>query len=306
MANNENLLKAWKAKNDEFYTLFDDVKAECDFYAEFFENKTIFCPCDDVRWSNFARYFALNFARFKLKSLICSCWYPQQLDLFGEMKFKRGYWAEYRGECPPEIWLRNPRENYFKRGNGDFRYPEPTALLARADVVVTNPPFSLWREFYAWIKKSGKSFLIIGHLAGVKYMQVFDDLKNDKVSLGIFCSYKKMRFRNFENKILDFGNICWFTDFKNSAQRKKKLKKNIEYTPARFPKFDNFDGINVNRIKDFPKNYNGTICVPITIFDYDYQKEFKVTGHSADLLLKGVNVFDRVFLSKFDSPPTTC
>ena len=236
---NENLHKAKEAKNDEFYTQLNDVSEELRHYKEHFKNKIIFCNCDDPTWSAFWRYFHLNFDHLGLKKLI-STHYDRE---------KPTYKMEYTGgdDNNVEAGVITPLE-----GNGDFRNQECIDLLKEADIVVTNPPFSIAREdFIPQLFEHKKKFLIIGDLNWVTYKIIFPLLKNNEMWMG-YSAVKE--FLQPDGTIKKFGNKLWFTNL-DIKKRHEKLILWKNYTPAEFPQYDNYDAINVDKVSSIPCNY---------------------------------------------------
>ena len=236
---NENLHKAKEAKNDEFYTQLNDVSEELRHYKEHFKDKIIFCNCDDPTWSAFWRYFHLNFDHLGLKKLI-STHYDKE---------KPTYKMEYTGgnDNDIEAGVKTPLE-----GNGDFRNQECIDLLKEADIVVTNPPFSIAREdFIPQLFEYKKKFLIIGDLNWVTYKIIFPLLKNNEMWMG-YSAVKE--FLQPDGTIKKFGNKLWFTNL-DIKKRHEKLILWKSYTPAEFPKYDNYDAINVDKVSCIPCDY---------------------------------------------------
>ena len=236
---NENLHKAKEAKNDEFYTQLSDVAEELRHYKEHFKGKVVFCNCDDPSWSAFWRYFHLNFEHLGLKKLIAT-----HYD-----KEKPTYKMEYEGgdDNDVEAGVKTPLE-----GNGDFRNQECIDLLKEADIVVTNPPFSIAREdFIPQLFEYKKKFLIIGDLNWVTYKIIFPLLKNNEMWMG-YSAVKE--FLQPDGTIKKFGNKLWFTNL-DIKKRHEKLILWKNYTPAEFPQYDNYDAINVDKVSNIPCDY---------------------------------------------------
>ena len=261
MAANANLHKAKNAKNDEFYTQLTDVSKELMHYKQHFKDKIVLCNCDDPTWSAFWKYFHLNFSVLGLKKLISTHYDKTQPT----------YKMEYTGgdDNDIEVGVKTPLE-----GNGDFRNQECLDLLDEADIVVTNPPFSLFREYVAVLMKHKKEFLIIGNKNAITYKEFFPLLKNDEVWIG--CTNVK-EFLQPDGSIKKFGNIGWFTNL-DVAKRHEKLILWKKYTPDEFPKYDNYDAINVNKVSDIPVDYNGVMGVPITFVDKYNPDQFEIIG----------------------------
>ena len=260
---NANLHKAKTAKNDEFYTQLSDVSKELMHYKEHFKDKVVFCNCDDPSWSAFWKYFHLNFSHLGLKKLI-STHYDRE---------KPTYKMEYEGgnDNDVEVGTITPLE-----GNGDFRNAECIELLKQADIVVTNPPFSLAREYIACLREYQKKFLIIGDMNWITYKEVFPLLKDNHIWLGN-CAVKE--FVQPDGTIKKFGNKLWFTNL-DHKKRHEKLILWKNYTPEEFPTYDNYDAINVDKVSDIPCDYDGVMGVPITFLDKYNPEQFEIVGGS--------------------------
>lgn len=247
MSKNTNLIEAKKAKNDEFYTRYEDIKKEVDNYKEQLKGLTIYCPCDDYRKSQFYQYFKDNFIDFQLKAVITTC-YPN------------GLMATYNGE----------EKIYKLKGDGDFRSDECSKIRDSADIIITNPPFSLMRYFIAWI--GDKKFLIIGTPNIITYKNVFTKIMNNTMRAGYVFS-KKAEF-----DLPDGGsknvNIAWWTTLQVNAKKPLVLTK--KYDPSLYPKYDNYDAINVNKVCDIPKDYLGVMGVPITYLGCHCPNQFEI------------------------------
>ena len=261
MAKNNNLHKAKTAKNDDFYTQLTDIEKELKHYKNHFKDKTIFCNCDDPKQSHFWKYFHLNFNHFGLKKLIATHYHET------EPTYKIEYTGEDDNDC--EIGEITPLEN-----NGDFRSPECTELLKEADIVVSNPPFSLFREYIAQLMEYDKKFICIGSQNAITYKEFFPLLKNNQVWLG-YTSPKE--FKQPDDSIKKFGNISWFTNL-DIIKRHEFIDLIEKYNPDKYPKYDNYDAINVNRVLDIPVDYEGIMGVPITFMDKHNPEQFEILG----------------------------
>ena len=235
MAANANLHKAKNAKNDEFYTQLTDVSKELMHYKHHFRDKIVFCNCDDPTWSAFWKYFHLNFETLGLKKLVST-----HYD-----KTKPTYKMEYTGgnDNDIEIGVKTPLE-----GNGDFRNQECLDLLDKADIVVTNPPFSIARLYIATLMEHDKLFLIIGDMNWITYKEVFSLLKDNKIWLGN-CTVKE--FIQPDGSIKKFGNKLWFTNL-DHKKRHEKLILWKNYSPEEYPIYDNYCGFNVDKVSNIP------------------------------------------------------
>ncbi len=258
---NASLHKAKDVKNDEFYTRLTDVSKELKHYKEHFKNKIVFCNCDDPTWSAFWKYFHLNFAELGLKKLIST-----HYD-----KTETTYKMEYMGgdDNDIEVGTITPLE-----GNGDFRSKECLDLLDEADIVCTNPPFSLFREYISVLMEHDKKFLIIGTKNAITYKEFFPLLKENKVWIG-FNSVKE--FTQPDGTIKKFGNIGWYTNL-DITKRHEKLIPWKKYSPDEFKSYDNFDGINVDKLNEIPCDYDGVMGVPITFLDRYNPDQFEIIG----------------------------
>ena len=272
---NTNLQQARKNKKDEFYTQLCDIENELKHYKEHFKDKTILCNCDDPRVSNFFHYFSYNFEFLGLKKLITTCYKSQEVDLFSQSNSERAIYLEYTGNktggrvpVAEEIGIKH------LKGNGDFRSPECIELLKQADIVVTNPPFSLFREYIALLMSYQKKFVIIGNQNAITYKEVFPLLKTNKVWPG----YNHVKeFLQADGSVKKFGNIQWFTNL-DISKRHEELILYKNYTPAEYPKYDNYDAINVDKVADIPCDYDGVMGVPITFLDKYNPIQFEIIG----------------------------
>lgn len=261
MARNANLQRAKNTKNDEFYTKLVDVSKEVMHYREHFKDKIVYCNCDDPTWSAFWEYFHLNFAELGLKKLIST-----HYD-----KDEPTYKMEYIGgdDNDIEVGIKTPLE-----GDGDFRNQECLDLLDEADIIVTNPPFSLFREYIAVLMEHGKKFLVIGSKNAITYKDFFPLLKNGDVWIG---HNNPSEFLQPDGSIKRISNIGWFTNL-GIAKRPEKLILQKKYTPDEYPTYDNYEAINVDRLSDIPVDYEGVMGVPISIMDKYNPDQFEIVG----------------------------
>ena len=309
MAANANLHKAKNAKNDEFYTQLTDVSKELMHYKHHFKDKIVFCNCDDPTWSAFWKYFHLNFEALGLKKLIST-----HYD-----KTEPTYKMEYTGgdDNDIEVGVKTPLE-----GNGDFRNQECLDLLDEADIVVTNPPFSLFREYVACLMEHKKKFLIIGNMNAITYKEFFPLLRNNEVWLGCTNFNVGMYFfvpDDFEyrltykflkeidgRKVNRVAGCCWFTNL-DHKKRHEKLILWKNYTSDEYPKYDNYDAINVNKVSEIPCDYDGVMGVPITFLDKYNPDQFEIVAFrkgedGKDLVFtrEREREFNRTFVSLYD------
>lgn len=270
MAKNANLHTAKKEKNDEFYTQLSDIAKELQHYKAHFEGKTVFCNCDDPAESNFWKFFHLKFSDLKLKKLISTHYVTS-----GET-----YKMEYNGTEGEDVdtgaCIRTPLE-----GNGDFRSPESIAVLQEADIVVTNPPFSLFREYVGQLMEYRKKFLIIGSKNAITYKEMFSLLKTNKVWLGFNEGKGTMYFQTPEKTIQSVPSY-WYTNL-DSTKRHEPMDLWATYSADKYPKYDNYDAINVDKVTEIPKDYSGAMGVPITFLDKYNPDQFEIVGISGDL-----------------------
>ena len=278
---NSNLRNAKKAKNDEFYTQLTDIEKEMKHYADFFKGKVVYCNCDDARDSNFFKYFSDRFEELGLKKLITT----------GYKAEGKGVVLIYEGDKngnriveDSEIVVRE------LEGNGDFRSAECIEFLKEADVVVTNPPFSLFREYVAQLMEYGKKFIILGNNNAITYKEIFPYIKNNELWLGIH-SNKTMDFGmpntyekwdRIENgvKIGKVPAISWFTNIPHN-HRNTPLDLFRRYSVEDYPKYDNYDAIEVSRVENIPMDYDGVMGVPITFLTKYCPTQFEIVGMSA-------------------------
>lgn len=292
---NRNLHSAKSAKKDEFYTQLSDIEKELWHYKDHFKNKTVLCNCDDPRVSNFFHFFSYNFEQLKLKKLITTCYKNQNADLFSDNKSEKAIYLEYTGDKNRDN-IPNPEEIGIKylQGDGDFRSKECIELLKKADIVVTNPPFSLFREYVAQLIEYDKKFVIIGDQNAISYKELFSLIKENKIWLGV-DNYGTKWFevkehydittesrKKIENgkKYFSSGRIVWFTNL-DIAKRHEDLILYKTYNKKEFPKYDNYNAINVNRYKEIPKDYSGAMGVPITFLDKYNPEQFEIVGQMA-------------------------
>lgn len=264
--NNQNLTIAKKEKNDEFYTQLADIENEIKYYKEHFKNKIVYCNCDDPEWSNFFIYFKNNFNHLGLQKLISTHY---SLNI----KENNAYKLECIEYSMDEKGNLKESKSYLK-GNGDFRSPECIELLIESDIVCTNPPFSLFREYVSQLMEYNKKFLIIGSMNAITYKETFNLIIKEKIWLGN-TNVKKFKKPNGEMK--SFGNICWYTNLTHK-KRNEKIILWKEYNSQEYPKYDDFEIINVNKVNEIPKDYKGLMGVPITFLEKYNPNQFKIFG----------------------------
>ena len=274
---NANLSNAKRAKNDEFYTQLSDIENELKHYKSHFAGKVVYCNCDDARKSNFFRFFQKKFNDYGLKKLITTSYNENG----------HGSFLVYEGDTNGNGKL---DDNEIKvsdlKGNGDFRSEECIELLKEADIVVTNPPFSLFREYISTLVQYNKKFLVIGNQNAITYKEIFPLIKENKLWTGNNM-VKAFRVPQVTNKncevlpngeiIAKFGSICWFTNL-DIKKRHEEIILYKSYNEEEFPKYDNYDAIEVSKVCEIPKDYDGIMGVPIT-FLYGYNpSQFEIVG----------------------------
>ena len=323
---NSNLSRAKSAKNDEFYTQYADIQKEINAYLEYdkdvFRDKTILLPCDDPEWSNFTKFFAQNFENFGLKKLISTSYaidskYKQygQLDLYENPDFIKknpnyDFSKDHKKGKIFTLTRRNKRVDYndlewkYLEGDGDFRSDEVKKLRDEADFIITNPPFSLFREFVAWILETNKKFLVIGNMNAITYKEVFPLIKDNKLWLGatnfntgmyffvpsnfVFAETYKFERELDGRKVNRVPGVCWFSNIDHGRRHKPlelmsmadniKFNKKIKECP--YPKYDNYDAIEVCVTNGIPSDYDGVMGVPISFLDKYCPEQFEIVGGS--------------------------
>jgi len=287
---NKNLHAAKASKKDEFYTQLSDIEKELWHYTDHFKGKTVLCNCDDPRVSNFFHFFTYNFERLGLKKLITTCYKNQQPDLFSKHDSEKGVYLEYTGDKnqnrvpdPEEIGI------YELKGDGDFRSEECIELLKEADIVVTNPPFSLFREYVEQLMAYKKKFVIIGTTNGISYKEIFNLVKANKIWLGNGFERGNAYFKtpnpenyangvyNPETGLVKFRNVAWFTNLEHKKRHEELVLFN-DYSPEKYPNYDNYDAIEVSKIKEIPKDYYGAMGVPVTFLEKYNPDQFEILG----------------------------
>lgn len=333
MAGNSSLGAAKDAKNDEFYTQYSDIEAEMNAYVEFnpdvFRGKTILLPCDDPEWSNFTKYFAANFERFGLKKLISTSYaksagsrqltlFEQESPLFDADKHDthgKLFTLTRDKDGSGHVDTDDIEFSGYLEGDGDFRSVEVKALRDEADIIITNPPFSLFREFLTWILEAGKQFVILGNMNAITYKEVFPYLKDNEIWLGYKSLNQDMYFdvpderkewllankkEGSAYKIIDgvvmgrLASACWFTNLDHGKRHElllldtmahnlkfnKRLCKKFErdFGVIEYPHYDNYDAIEVPFTECIPSDYDGVMGVPITFMDKFNPEQFEIIG----------------------------
>ncbi len=285
---NKNLNKAKEAKKDEFYTQLEDINNELKHYREHFRGKTVLCNCDDPRISNFFKYFAYNFEYLGLKKLIATCYKNQDVNLFSEGTCEKAVYLVYEGD---KNGNHIPDDEEIKvlplKGDGDFRSAECIEFLKEADIVVTNPPFSLFREYVAQLIQYDKEFLIIGHQNAISYKEIFPLIRDNKIWLGygfkggaghFYSKYRDVATAgNHLEGMIRVSGVTWFTNLE-IKKRHEELILYKTYTPEEYPKYINYDAIEVGRTELIPSNYPHLMGVPITFLDKYNPEQFVIIG----------------------------
>ena len=304
---NKQLNRAKRDKQDEFYTQLTDIEKETKHYKDHFKDKIVFCNCDDPLESNFWKYFYLNFKEVGLKKLIATHYDPK----------KPTYKMEYDGTNCVKTDLKE---------NGDFRSPECIALLKESDIVVTNPPFSLFREYVAQLMEYKKKFLIIGNQNALTYKEIFPLIKENKIWLGCSIHSGDREFRVPDHYVIHSASkrvdangvqyvrvvgVRWFTNL-DYKERHEELILYKKYNENDYPKYENYDAINVNKTKDTPVDYFGLMGVPITFMDKYNPEQFDILRCSAygdeknygvgSLYVKGEKCYARIIIKRKVQP----
>lgn len=329
----ENLSRAKATKNDEFYTLYEYIQKEVNAYLEFdpdvFRDKVVLLPCDDPEWSNFTRFFAQNFENFGLKKLISTSYaadskpefIPYQISLF---ESEAPQFDESKTRNHGKIFTLTRDKNQsgkididdlewdYLKGDGDFRSEEIKVLRDEADIIVTNPPFSKFRDFLAWIVEAGKKFLIIGNMNAITYKEVFSLIKDNRLWLGATCNSEDMVFAVPEGAIVApqdrdkaarlgyvgnytrLGNACWYTNLDHGRRHQPlplmtmadnlKFSRHKEIIQKGYLRYVNYDAIEVPFTDAIPSDYEGEMGVPITFLDKYCPEQFEIVGHSQSLV----------------------
>lgn len=288
---NKNLHAAKRAKNDEFYTQLPDIEKELRYYKEYFNDKVVLCNCDDPHISKFFHYFSYNFEYLGLKKLITVCYKNQDMKRFSNYDTESAIYLEYNGDKNgnkvPDIEEIGIKE---LKGDGDFRSKECIELSKQADIVVTNPPFSMFGKYLSQLIEYDKKFLIIGNINAITYKEVFPLIRDNKMWLG----YNPVKeFLTPEGKIQKFGNILWYTNLVHKKRNEELiLFKTYESNEKDYPKYDNYDAIEVSKVINIPKDYDGAMGVPITFLDKYNPEQFEILDinpHFFSLIEKGLS-----------------
>ena len=294
----KNLRVAKINKKDEFYTQLADIEKELKHYQQYLKGKVVFCNCDDPRVSNFFHYFSYNFESLGLKKLITTCYKNQDMDLFSQHDSEKAIYLEYEDD-KNESRTPDPEEIGIKhlKGDGDFCSEECIELLRQADIVVTNPPFSLFRKYVAQLIEYDKKFVIIGNKNAITYKNIFNLIKENKIwignqSMGVdmlfdvpeefskeLVAEKKegSSYKLINGVVKGRASTCWFTNL-DHKKRHEDLILHKKYNADEYPKYDNYNAINIDKTKDIPLDYKGAMGVPITFLDKYNPDQFYVVG----------------------------
>jgi hypothetical protein len=315
-AKNKNLHKAKSSKKDEFYTQLSDIENELKHYKEHFKGKVVYCNCDDPRVSNFFHYFSYNFEKLGLKKLITTCYKSQSADLFSQNDSERAIYLEYNGDKNgnnvPDV---NEIGIHYLEGDGDFRSRESIELLKQADIVVSNPPFSLFREYVSQLVQYDKKFIIVGHQNAITYKEIFNLIKDNKIWLGYGFKGGAGHFINqhYEDYatatdrkegMIRVSGVVWFTNlYIKKREDDLILYETYKGNEEKYPKYDNYDAINVDKTKDIPFDYDGVFGVPITFLDKYNPNQFEIVkfrkgNDEKDLSINGKCPYFRILIKK--------
>ena len=308
-----NLNNAKKAKNDEFYTQLSDIEKEMRHYKDFFKGKVVYCNCDDARESNFFKYFSMNFEHLGLKKLITT----------GYKENGKGVVLVYEGDKNGNRKVDDSEIIVTElNGNGDFRSEECIQFLKESDVVVTNPPFSLFREYVAQLMEYGKKFIIVGNGNAVTYKEIFPLIKNNELwigaSKGIGGKFSFIVPNDYDNKFVyeengvrlgQVNSACWFTNISHT-KRNTPLDLYKKYSADEYPKYDNYDAIE-SKTAEIPMDYEGVIGVPITFLDKYCPTQFEILGIANNVrwigdfpcltIIKGEKVYNRILIKRLSA-----
>lgn len=330
---NTGLNAAKRNKKDEFYTRLVDIERELRHYRSFFKDKVVYCNCDDPYVSAFFEYFAKNFEVLGLKKLITTCYRSQRLDLFSQNDSDRAIKLEYTGGAPNSMPTPDDIGVTPLKGDGDFRSEECIALLQEADVVVTNPPFSLFREYISQLVKYDKKFIIIGHQNAITYKEVFPLIRDNKVWLGYGFKGNVAHFiaphyedyakaSDHREGMIRVSGVMWFTNVDHKKRHEELVLVERYYgNEAAYPRYDNYDAIEVSETRKIPMDYEGVMGVPVTFLTKYNPDQFEIvgatesegTGFSAGLwdpssgvaqaMVNGKRVFKRLFIRNRNPRP---
>ena len=304
MSSIQNFHKAKRQRKDDFYTQLSDIENELRHYRHHFEGKVVYCNCDDPKISNFYHYFSHNFNFLGLKKLVTTCYKSRQYDLFSNHDHENSVWLECRGvENESGGYIPSEPVIRYLNGDGDFRSLECIELLKQADIVVTNPPFSLFREYVSQLIEYDKKFVIIGNKNAISYKEIFSLIKDGKLWVGNTSMSKDMLFdvpqeyaeelvvikkegsgyKVVNGAVKGRAQAIWFTNL-NHPKRNETLILHKRYSPEKYPKYDNYDAIEVSKTANIPKRYGGEMGVPVTFLDKHNPAQFEIIGMDRPLI----------------------
>lgn len=306
------------SKKDEFYTQLTDIEKEMKHYKDHFKGKVVYCNCDDPRVSNFFHYFSYNFEKLGLKKITTTCYRSNNMETFSLNNSDQAVYLEYKGNKEADS-IPSPEEIgvHPLTGDGDFRSEECIQLLKQSDIIVTNPPFSLFREYVAQLVEYKKKFIIIGNVNAITYKEIFKLIKENKLWMGASIhsgdrefgvpdnyplTASGYRVDEHGNKFIRVKGVRWFTNL-DYEERHEDLILYKKYDPDEYPKYDNYDAINVDKTKEIPVDYDGVIGVPITFLDKYNPEQFEIVkfrkgDDDKDLRINGKCPYFRILIRK--------
>jgi hypothetical protein len=324
MANeNSKLHSAKRNKRDEFYTQIEDIERELTHYRKLFKGKIIYCNCDDPYISSFSEYFTKNFEYLGIKKLITTCYKSNTADLFSQNEADQAVKLEYFGGAKNNLPKLSDINVSTLNGDGDFRSNECIEILKEADIVVTNPPFSLFAEYINQLATFGKKFLIIGHQNAITYKDVFHLVKNNQMWLGYGFKRNMAHFKapHYEDTASDadhkeglirVSGVVWYTNLDHKKRHEEMILVEKYYgNESAYPKYDNYNAIEVSKTQDIPLDYEGAMGVPITFltkynpdqfeilgcsYSYGEPVGYHIDGKSFDVSIKGEQKYKRLFI----------
>lgn len=323
---NQGLTKARTAKKDEFYTQISDIERELKHYRQHFKGKVVYCNCDDPFISAFFAYFAKNFEFLGLKKLITTCYKSQAVDLFSQNDSEQAIKLEYAGGALNSLPTAKDIGVTYLKGDGDFRSEECIKILKQADIVVTNPPFSLFREYVGQLAEFGKKFIIIGHQNALTYKGIFPLIKSNEMWLGYGFKGNMAHFvaphyedtataSDHREGMIRVSGVVWYTNLDHNKRHEEMILVQKYYgNEAAYPKYDNYDAIEISKSQDIPLDYAGAMGVPITFLTKYNPEQFEILGATesegvgfsnglwnpkskvAQATIKGAKVYKRIFI----------
>ena len=284
MHKNQNLHQAKSGKNDEFYTQMKDIEKELRHYEPHFKDKVVYCNCDDPQVSNFFKYFSSNFERLGLKKLLTSCYRNKDAGKRIEGVSDKAVWLEMSSPESSSV--------HAFEADGDFRSEEALHLLKAADIVVTNPPFSLFREYVAQLVAHDKQFLIVGNVNAITYKEIFPLIKNNQMWLG---DNTTRHFLQPDGSLYETARTFWYTNL-DFAKRHEDLVLCKLYNEKAYPKYDNYDAININKATEIPMDYDGVMGVPITFLGKYNPDQFEILGNLGSYAPDGYSLCGGIYI----------